>query len=131
MGCRMIRRRIRIRQSRGKSRDMATKVAMPLILGIAVLVVAGVLLWRAKWGTDAFATVDAGVVYRDGNRGEREFVHALERGKIRTVVDLVDDSELADKSKPELAEELGWCQTRGVKVERVAVKLGGWPRSED
>ena len=94
---------------------MATKVATPLGI-VSVIVVAvsvsAVLLWRAKWGTYHFATVDPGKLYRDGNRGEREFCHALERGGIKTVVDLVDDGELADTSKPELEAEAGWCSSR-------------------
>ena len=52
------------------------------VIALVVVVAGGVALWRAKWGTYHFATVDAGVLYRDGNRGEREFCHALERGKI-------------------------------------------------
>jgi len=113
---------------------MATKVATPLVLvsvGVVVLSVSAVLLWRAKRGTYHFATVDPGKLYRDGNRGEREFCHALERGRIKTIVDLVDDGELSDRSKPELGAEAGWCAARGVRVERVPVKLGGWPTSDD
>src|SRR4051794_40585705 len=131
---RTIRRSTKTRPSPGMTGNMATKVATPLVVVSAIVVVLSVTaasLWRAKWGTYHFATVDPGKLYRDGNRGQREFCHALERGGIRTVVDLVDDSELSDTSKPELGAEAGWCSARGVRVERIPVKLGGWPTSDD
>jgi protein tyrosine/serine phosphatase len=102
-----------------------------IVIAVAVIAAAMALLWRAKWGTYHFATVDAGVLYRDGNRGIREFSHAVDQGKIRTVVILVDDAELADQRKPEFADELAWCQTHGVRVERVPILLGGWPTADD
>jgi protein tyrosine/serine phosphatase len=111
--------------------DMVTKVAMPVVVAIVVLAVGAWLLWRAKWQTYHFAVVDRGVLYRDGNRGLREFEHAMERGKVRTIFCLIDDNELSDKSKPEFAAEMDWAKQRGLKVERIPVQLGGWPTTDD
>jgi protein tyrosine/serine phosphatase len=61
----------------------------------------------------------------------REFSHAIERGKIKTVVVLIDDSELASHEKPEFADEVAWCRRNGVRIERIPIPLGGWPTSED
>ena len=55
----------------------------------------------------------------------------LEEVKPRTVVSLVDAREQADASKPQFAAEAKACETRGVKLERIEVKLGGWPTSEN
>jgi protein tyrosine phosphatase (PTP) superfamily phosphohydrolase (DUF442 family) len=71
------------------------------------------------------------VLYRDGNRGVREFAHAVERGKIRTVVCLIDDKELSDKAKPEFAAEMDFARQRGLKIERIPIQLGGWPTVAD
>src|SRR5688500_17279507 len=109
------------------------KSQMPLLIAFVILVAltAAYLLWRAKWQTYHFASVEPGVLYRDGNRGLREFAHAVERGKIRTVVVLIDDSELSDKEKPEFAAEMEWAKERGLRVERIPIQLGGWPTSDD
>ncbi len=104
---------------------------LPIALAIVAVVLAGGALWWAKWQTYHFAVVDPGVLYRSGNRGVREFSHAIQCGKIKTVVCLIDDTELADTRKPELAAEVEWCARNGVKIERIPVKLGGWPSSED
>ena len=102
-----------------------------LILGAAVVVLLGVLYWWAALQTYHFAVVHEGVLYRDGNRGIREFSHAIRKGKIRTVVALIDDSELASERKPEFAAEMDWCKRKRIRVERIIIPLGGWPTSED
>jgi protein tyrosine phosphatase (PTP) superfamily phosphohydrolase (DUF442 family) len=110
------------------------KSKMPLLLTvfvIAVVVAAAYWLWRAKFETYHFATVEPGVLYRDGNRGLREFEHAVQRGRIRTVVVLIDDSELSDSEKPEFAAELDWAKRQGLRIERIVIPLGGWPTSDD
>src|SRR5689334_14233848 len=71
-----------------------------VVLIVILAALAGWLLWRAKWQTYHFAAVQDGVLYRDGNRGLREFEHAVTRAKIKTVVPLIDDSELSDREKP-------------------------------
>ena len=102
-----------------------------IVVAVAAVAVAAAVLWWAKWRTYHFAAVQEGVLYRDGNRGMREFAHAIARGKIRTVVCLVDDEEMSAKGKHEFADEMQWCQSHGVKIERIPVKLGGWPTSDD
>ena len=102
-----------------------------LILGAAVVVLLGVLYWWAALQTYHFAVVHEGVLYRDGNRGIREFSHAIRKGKIKTVVALIDDSELASERKPEFAAEMDWCKRKRIRVERIIIPLGGWPTSED
>jgi protein tyrosine/serine phosphatase len=110
---------------------MVTKVTTPLIVLVVVVLLGGWALWRAKWQVYHFATVDPGVLYRDGNRGMREFAHGIERGKIRTVVLLIDDGELSDKNKPEFAAEMEWAKAHGLRVERLPIQLGGWPTADD
>lgn len=107
------------------------KLLYPTLAVVILLGIAAVLLWRAKFATYHFATVDPNILYRDGNRGIREFAHAIERGKIKTIVALIDDGELADKEKAEFAAEVAWCQQHGVRIERIPIPLGGWPTSED
>jgi protein tyrosine phosphatase (PTP) superfamily phosphohydrolase (DUF442 family) len=95
------------------------------------LVGAVVFVWWRWFATYHLAVVQEGVLYRDGNRGMREFETTVRKVRPRTVVCLVDDNELADPSKAMFAQELRWLAERGIKVERIAVKLGGWPTSQD
>ena len=116
--------------------DTADTVAVTDVMGNWLILIAVVglllgLLWWAFLQTYHFAEVHAGVLYRGGNRGIREFAHAIRKGRIKTVVSLVDDSELADHEKPEFAAEMEWCRLHGVHTERIPIPLGGWPSSED
>ena len=117
--------------SDGKTRCCGgTKVA--LWVCALVLVVGG-----AAWGwanyvqTYHLATVQEGVLVRDGNRGIREFETALRKTGTRTVVSLIDDQEFANPKTPQFGQEMKLCSRRGVKFVRVPVKLGGWPTTED
>src|SRR5687768_4550523 len=85
---------------------------------------AAVALWLWRVQTYHFAEVEKGVLYRDGNRGMREFSTALRKGNIKTVVMLNDDEEV--KQEPFLSE-FSLFQERGVEVIRIPVKLGGYP----
>ena len=102
-----------------------------IVLVVAAVVLLGVLTWWALVRTYHFAVVQEGVLYRGGNRGVREFARAIRRGRIRTVVALVDDDEMASQRKPEFAAEMEWCRRQGVRIERIPIPLGGWPTSED
>jgi protein tyrosine phosphatase (PTP) superfamily phosphohydrolase (DUF442 family) len=99
----------------------------------ALVLIAG----GAAWGWANFlqtyhlATVQDGVLYRDGNRGMREFENAVRKVKPKTVVCLIDDQELADARKPQFKQELDFCREQGVKVIRIPIRLGGWPGTED
>jgi protein tyrosine phosphatase (PTP) superfamily phosphohydrolase (DUF442 family) len=102
-----------------------------VLLVCALIVGAGLFVWWRWFATYHLAVVQEGVLYRDGNRGMREFETMVRKVRPRTVVCLVDDQELADPSKAMFAQELRWLKDRGIKVERIAVKLGGWPTSQD
>ena len=103
----------------------------PKIFGvIALLVTAGaaVALWQwLERRTYHFAVVQAGVLYRDGNRGMAEFSHALRRAQARTVVALVDDREFAQE---QFQAEERYCRDHGIALERLVIVPGGWPTQE-
>ncbi len=120
-----------VSDKRGATGGRGASLLYGIVIAVVVLVAGAVLLWWAKFATYHFAVVQAGVLYRDGNRGIREFSHAVERGKIKTVVALIDDGELASARKPEFGAEMAWCAAHGVKVARVVIPLGGWPTGED
>jgi protein-tyrosine phosphatase len=91
--------------------------------------------WTVYWYTTIqtyhLATVNPGILYRDGNRDMREFRHALAATKARTVVSLVSDAELNDRAKPQFLAEANYCTFRQMQYIRIAVPLGGWPTSQD
>ena len=103
-----------------------------VIIAIAVVLIAvGFVVWRQWFETYHLAAVQEGVVYRDGNRGPREFATMVRRVKPKTIVSLVDDDEIADPRKPEFKAEIEFAQQQGIPIERIPVKLGGWPSTED
>jgi protein tyrosine/serine phosphatase len=77
------------------------------------------------------ATVQEGVLYRDGLKSRAQFGATLDRIHPKTVVSLIDENELADPRKPQLAAEAELCSQRGITLDRIPVKLGGWPTSDD
>src|SRR5579859_2384890 len=104
-----------------------------LLVVLSVLLVAGgagFWVWLSQ-RTYHLAAVQQGVLYRDGAKSERQFAAALEGVKPKTVVSLLDPFEQSDLSKPQFAAELKECDAHGAKLERIEVKLGGWPTSED
>jgi len=110
----------------------SAKVITFCVITLAVAVGLGsAWVWTEYLQTYHLATVQEGVLYRDGNRGLREFQTAVRNKKPKTVVSLIDDNELADPHKPMFAQEIEWCRQQGVKVVRIPVKLGGWPTTED
>jgi protein tyrosine phosphatase (PTP) superfamily phosphohydrolase (DUF442 family) len=107
---------------------------MMLYIIIAVLVVCiaiGFFVWRQWFETYHFAAVQEGVLYRDGNRGVREFATMVRRARPKTIVALIDDEEIADAEKPEFKAEIEFAKEQGIPIERIPVKLGGWPSTED
>src|SRR5215218_10309373 len=100
------------------------------LIPLAVVAGGGAWAWAEYVQTYHLATVQDGVLVRDGNRGMREFETAVRRTKAKTVVCLVDDQELADPRKPMFAEEMDWCRQQGVNVVRIPVRLGGWPKTD-
>ena len=104
----------------------------PLILGLVLLlVVAGFLVWRQFFQTYHLATVKDGVLYRDGNRGMREYATAIRQVKPKVVVSLLDDNEMVDPEEPQFALEENYLKQHGIRFERIKVKLGGWPQGDD
>jgi protein tyrosine/serine phosphatase len=107
-----------------------TRIA--LWIGAIILIAGG-----GTWGYVEFfkpyhlATVQEGVLYRDGVQNLRKFELALDKVKPKTVVSLIDDQELADPAKPQFAKEMELLKQQGVKVVRIPVKLGGWPTTDD
>jgi len=107
-----------------------TPIVILAIVGLIVAVI-GFLVWRQWFETYHFAAVQEGVLYRDGNRGVREFATMVRRVKPKTIVALVDDDEITDAEKPEFKAEIEFAKQQGIPIERIPVKLGGWPSTED
>lgn len=105
----------------------------PVVLLVALTLAGagGFIAWRETLETYHAAAVVPGVLYRDGNRGLREFSNYVEQVRPKTVVCLIDDNELADPSKPQFKQELDYLTQHGIKIERVPVRLGGWPTESD
>lgn len=103
------------------------KMGGPIIAGVAVFGLAFWLGYRQFFATYHLATVQAGVLYRDGVRTLREFEHAASRTHVKTVVSLVDDQEIVHSP---FSDEVGYCQANGIKVVRLPVTLGGWPEGD-
>jgi protein tyrosine phosphatase (PTP) superfamily phosphohydrolase (DUF442 family) len=102
-----------------------------IIAVCVVLITIGFVVWRERFETYHLAAVQEGVLYRDGNRGPREFATMCRRVHPKTIVALVDDQEIADPEKPEFNAEIDYAKQQGITIERVPVKLGGWPTTAD
>jgi len=95
-----------------------------LISAVLVVVVAVVTIWRRFFETYHLATVDRGKLYRDGNRGLREYRNMLRKVRPRTVITLIDNDEAADPAKPEFAAEESHLHARpGIRLEKVTITL--------
>src|SRR3954463_10854181 len=98
-----------------------------IFLVFAAAVAAAVLLWMYRLGTYHFAEVEKGVLYRDGNRGLREFKTALRKSNARTVIVLNDDQEI---QKEPFNSELNFLNDQHVEVIRIPIQLGGYPTTD-
>ena len=98
---------------------------------LVALVAAGAYVWHCYVATYHLATVDVGALYRDGNQSPCQFQTAVRKVRPRTVVSLVDDNEVADPNKPQFEHEREFLEGKGVKLERIPVRLGGWPTKAD
>src|SRR5579864_8247825 len=115
--------------ARLSSKAHKVRAAM-LLLAVLAAGAAALFVWQQN-RTYHLATVQEGVLYRDGARSRAQFAAALEKVRPRTVVSLVDAREIADESRPQLSHEADLCAAHGAKLERIEVKLGGWPTSEN
>jgi protein tyrosine phosphatase (PTP) superfamily phosphohydrolase (DUF442 family) len=103
-----------------------------VIIALCVVIAAiGFLIWRQRFETYHFSVVQSGVLYRDGNRGPREFATMVRKCRPRTIVNLVDDQEIADPEKPEFKAEIEFAKQQGIAIERIPIELGGWPTTDD
>jgi len=115
---------------RQKSAQVKTWRGAFAMLGL-MLVACGFTYWWGAIKTYHFAEVQAGVRYRDGKQGAREFATAIKKSGAKTIVALIDDKELADSNKSQFQKEMTVAPKLGATVERVPVTLGGWPTSAD
>jgi len=102
-----------------------------LVVLLVALVAGGAYVWRCRLSTYHLATVQPQALYRDGNQSPCQFETAVRRVQPKGVVSLVDDAEMHDEDKPQFQAEAEFLQKQGVRLERVPIKLGGWPTKAD
>ena len=95
---------------------------------VALIALSGVWVWWSYFGTYHFATVQDGVLYRDGVRSQRELATAYRKAHFKTVVSLVSDAE---QSRPEFQDEVALCREYGIDHIRIPIKEGGEPTAQD
>jgi protein tyrosine phosphatase (PTP) superfamily phosphohydrolase (DUF442 family) len=98
---------------------------------LILIIAASALVRREYFSTYHLATVQSGVLYRDGAANLRQLKRAIDQVHPKTVVCLVDDHEFADPQKPQFRDEFFFLRDHGIHVERIRVPLGGWPTSQD
>jgi protein tyrosine/serine phosphatase len=98
-----------------------------IFLIVAACAGAGWWVFRTYFDTYHLATVQAGVLYRDGVRTLRQFQLAADKTHVKTVVSLVDDQEI--RQSP-FTDEMNYCSQHGITVVRVPILLGGWPTGD-
>lgn len=112
---------------RAHKRSRAGLVALVVLL---IAAAGGMYAWQTHQAYH-LATVQEGVLYRDGAKSVRQFSTALDCVHPKTVVSLVDAQESSDATKPQFVEEEKLCEQKGIRLEKIEVKLGGWPTSQD
>ena len=105
-------------------RRVVTVVVCAITIGAAV----AFTLWLR--GGYHLRTVQGGVLYRDGAKSLSQLTRDIETTHARTVVSLIDPDERADQTKP-FAQEQSAVESHGAKLQRIEVKLGGWPTTDD
>lgn len=114
-------------RARPSRRPPASRVAL---VALFVIALGGFAYWR-WFDTYHLETVRENVLYRDGHQTARAFENALGRVKPRTVVCLVDENEMRDPAKPQFRREAQVLAARGIRLEHIPVKLGGYPTTGD
>ena len=116
-----------------EQRPIVKRRIVPLVIVLVALLIAGAVSVKVWQNHRAYhlATVQDGVLYRDGAKSESQLAAALDDVRPRTVVSLVDAAEQSDPGKPQFAQESKLCDSRGLQLRRIEVKLGGWPTSEN
>jgi protein tyrosine/serine phosphatase len=106
----------------------AGKAMAPILLAVvAVLIAAGIWFWHQNFDVYHLAVVREGVLYRDGVRSPRQFVIAVRRVHPRTIVCLVDDTEITHEP---FVSEVNYCRENGIDLVRIPIALGGWPSGD-
>jgi len=99
----------------------------PSVVVFTLCALAAAYLFFFRVQTYHFAQVQKDVLYRDGNRGMREFKTGLRKARARTVVILNDDQEV---QKDPFFSELNYLKEEGIEIVRIPVKPGGYPTSD-
>src|SRR5437868_15455747 len=81
------------------------RVLTVLIVLFVVVGSGGAVVWHEFFATYHLATVQEGVLYRDGSRSPREFERTLRKVRPKLVVSLVDQNEASDPNKPQFVRE--------------------------
>lgn len=108
------------------SSNLRGPLIIAAIVGTCVLI--GWWIFANFFQTYHLATVDEGVLYRDGLRTFREYQTALGRVRARHVISLVDPEELR---KEPFNQEQDYCRRAKVEYSSITIPLGGWPTSEN
>ncbi len=101
------------------------------ILFLALFAIGSFTYWWGAYASYHFEAVTPDVLYRSGNDGLRKFATAVHRSGAKSIVDLIDDQELADPNKKQFQQEIDFAKQAHVDLVRVPVTLGGWPTTDD
>src|SRR5437016_3566671 len=91
---------------------------------IVILIVGGVWVWMSFFQTYHLATVQEGVLYRDGFRTVREFETAVADVQPKAIVCLLDANE---RGREPFSVEDEFCRRSKIKFITIGIPLGGWP----
>ena len=95
-----------------------------VVLTVCLVAASAFFAWWLYFDTYHLITVHDGILYRDGNRGVREFRTALRKSGARTVVCIVDDDEIR---APEYVAAQDLLRRRGIDFVRIPIVKGDWP----
>lgn len=93
----------------------------------ALLLLGGLAIWHREHSLYHFAEVDPGILCRDGFKDLHQFDNACMEGRIRTIVSLIDEQELAEHP---FDGEAAFCRERNIQLVRIPIPVGGEPTSE-
>src|ERR1043165_1045321 len=103
-------------RGRAKSRAMGL-----MIVATAVVLAAGFWIWREYFQTYHLATVQEGVLYRDGMRSMREFQTAVADARPLLVVSLVDGAEAQQEP---FSQEMEFCRRSKIHFLSIPIAAG-------